>query len=351
MMQDTTTTPSSSNGGLDETTPTNGIQNNNNEEDEDENVHDQLPSLDSYKAQMGNPAGDRSCGHCMMGICFAVLCLLVGVILIVFLVLVAKEEGAGRGNDPSIPLPPRPSKPSKPRPPSTPSPSKQTETARLISMIEFISSQGWTEKQSGLTKPGTPQYKAVHWLAQTDERKLEPSTAVEFKERYALSVLYFAMDGAKWPLATQFLSKEHHCKWFGPIINGKQRAKGQENSGSGDIDHHRERRDVAANDAADCAERSHHCDRQRQRRLRSSRKKTKALRRFLQQDDGGREAKFGVALCDPTNNYVKSIRLEGFESEGHIPHEIFLLEQLKELDLSENELSSNNAKGDRKSVV
>lgn len=63
--------------------------------------------------------------------------------------------------------------------------------------------------------PETPQYKALHWLANEDAANL---SIVEhgnrrITQRYVLAVLYFSTNGPHWEHSYNFLSPDHECDW------------------------------------------------------------------------------------------------------------------------------------------
>ena len=74
----------------------------------------------------------------------------------------------------------------------------------------------------GLTPPdvfeilGSPQFKALHWLANEDVLQYNPDTDQAVKkiiQRYALTTLYFATNGEQWTDGLNFLSQNDECDW------------------------------------------------------------------------------------------------------------------------------------------
>jgi len=63
---------------------------------------------------------------------------------------------------------------------------------------------------------GSPQFKALHWLANEDVLQYTPDTDQAVKkiiQRYALTTLYFATNGEQWTDGLNFLSQNDECDW------------------------------------------------------------------------------------------------------------------------------------------
>jgi hypothetical protein len=67
----------------------------------------------------------------------------------------------------------------------------------------------------------TPQGKAIKWLAELDDRNLPVPTGhaistpvgYHYLTRYALAVVYFAMNGENWYIKSKWLSGDDFCSW------------------------------------------------------------------------------------------------------------------------------------------
>jgi hypothetical protein len=64
---------------------------------------------------------------------------------------------------------------------------------------------------SVLTKSGSPQFRAVQWLADLDKRKPDINPSVV--QRYALAVMYFSLGGSDWKFKqTKWMNVAHECE-------------------------------------------------------------------------------------------------------------------------------------------
>ena len=74
---------------------------------------------------------------------------------------------------------------------------------------------------SDLQDESSPQHKAAKWLANKDGMRmtipppLKATSSTAFIERYVLAVFYFATGGPNWNQSLNFLSSEHVCTWYG----------------------------------------------------------------------------------------------------------------------------------------
>jgi len=74
---------------------------------------------------------------------------------------------------------------------------------------------------SDLQDPSSPQHKAAKWLANKDGMQmtvptpLEATSSTAFIERYVLAVFYFATGGPDWTQSLNFMSSQHVCTWYG----------------------------------------------------------------------------------------------------------------------------------------
>ena len=68
-----------------------------------------------------------------------------------------------------------------------------------------------------LSKTGSPQYRAAHWIANYDVERIDIPFRDEdphrFIQRYSLGVLYYALGGEDWATKLNFLTSDHECSW------------------------------------------------------------------------------------------------------------------------------------------
>lgn len=121
----------------------------------------------------------------------------------------------------------RPSASTQPTVPCNMSP--ETRSALIISELIPISGL------PALVDPTTPQFAAMNWLVEDDDRYLCPDDATLI-QRYVLAVVYFGMGGEGWYNCSaelsspceqtggaqdgvRYLSEESECLWFGSYCN------------------------------------------------------------------------------------------------------------------------------------
>jgi hypothetical protein len=184
------------------------------DEPDEENKHDQLPSVEEIRASLSPPSPSRKC--CRIGrtgeiaLILLVSCLLVIIIaLSVSLPNKANQEPATAATSGSTPPP------SGSAPPPAPTAPREN---RVDEVTDFLVSNNVTKSEDILTT-GTPQHWAVNWLADQDELNvaipgsLEGADGVRFVSRYVAALLYYALNGSKWSLQLNFLTKMEVCNW------------------------------------------------------------------------------------------------------------------------------------------
>lgn len=182
-------------------------------EDDDESSsynHDQLPDVESYRQQMGN---ENRPPTLTKSICVAMCSFILVTAIIVTLVSVILNSGQaepasvvfeddvnnGGGNTGNW---------------------YQGETERFLAIREYVTTvRGISTFDSvqALGDAQSPQYKAAQWMAHGDLQKMEvpqfDQPSLEFDERYAMAVFYFATGGPSWSAQLNFLSSGHICTW------------------------------------------------------------------------------------------------------------------------------------------
>mmetsp|Transcript_10201 Transcript_10201/g.28086 ORF Transcript_10201/g.28086 Transcript_10201/m.28086 type:complete len:821 (+) Transcript_10201:165-2627(+) len=96
----------------------------------------------------------------------------------------------------------------------------ETPLTRLEKVYAFIHQTLLTDT-SELVTPGRPQYMASNWIANMDILSLDVPTALNttaaqaFVQRYVLALLYYATNGPDgWRNKASFLSEQSECGWF-----------------------------------------------------------------------------------------------------------------------------------------
>ena len=161
---------------------------------------------------------------------------------------------------------------------------------RFAKIVDFISGEGWTSKFN-LMDEGSPQMRAAVWVSDFDEQQVPIGNTADLRERYALAVLHFATNGRDWARDLGFLSSADVCDW---AIDGVKNKNGD-----------------SVRLGVDCT-----C-------------------RHPQAED-----------CDSKpNNTVKRLLLPSMNLDGAVPHEIYLLYDLLELDVNSNRIRGELSQG------
>ena len=79
---------------------------------------------------------------------------------------------------------------------------------------KFIAVVKRLEPLSGdkLMEVGSPQYRAARWISEEDAIQLDMNDA-SFKQRYAMAVLYYSLNGDGWNVVNNWLSEASECDW------------------------------------------------------------------------------------------------------------------------------------------
>jgi hypothetical protein len=122
------------------------------------------------------------------------------------------------------PTPPRPTRaPARPNPtptrtptpPDGPTPSPvdcllgRTREEYIFDLLVPITSA------SLLNDPSTPQGMAFDYLANNDRHLDDPCSSNTIQQRYGLTTLYYATQGAGWVTTQGWLGADQECNWFG----------------------------------------------------------------------------------------------------------------------------------------
>jgi hypothetical protein len=98
--------------------------------------------------------------------------------------------------------------------------SDQRSSSRLAEVVKFLEMNQISSFQNLNEEEGSPQSKAAKWIAEDGL----PVDDAGFVYRYALAVVYFALGGdLTWPSDLNFLASEHVCNWYdkGTLSSGE----------------------------------------------------------------------------------------------------------------------------------
>jgi hypothetical protein len=144
------------------------------------------------------------------------LVLVVGVIVGVTILLTTNNDKASPSID-SVVTPTQPPAPTK-------APITAPTTCTSLDCLTEILLQYEVSDAEVLQDDSSPQFRALHWLANNDTMVPNLDSTLILLERYALAVLYFATSGEGWLDQRNFLSASSVCRWEkggrGVICNG-----------------------------------------------------------------------------------------------------------------------------------
>ncbi|KAL7575949.1 hypothetical protein ACA910_000744 [Epithemia clementina (nom. ined.)] len=114
------------------------------------------------------------------------------------------------------------SEPTTGSPSISPSSSPSRSFMGRARMLAFLINAS-PESEANLRNESSPQYAAYEWLVGNDY--LNSYDEVRVVQRFALSTLYFALNGTSWEQDDLWLSNEHECLWFSRVQDpcGSQR--------------------------------------------------------------------------------------------------------------------------------
>lgn len=91
---------------------------------------------------------------------------------------------------------------------------------RYAAIENYLVGAGISEA-ADLNREASPQHMAAKWIANKDGMKMsvpdhltEPTVDLAFVERYVLAVFYFATGGPEWTYQLNFLTDNHVCTWY-----------------------------------------------------------------------------------------------------------------------------------------
>jgi len=212
--------------------------------DENDNVHDQLPSVDeirmSHSSYGDNNNNNRRCLKMTLWIALLVILTVIAVSLGV--VLSTEDAGATDFNNEDyymgetgaiVDVNPPALEPEETvtteapeetvtteAPPNTttdaPAPDTPIIENRREAILEMLTSVGVSSKED-LETSGSPQQLALDFVADQDLAPVDLSMTDHLLERYVAAVFFYSTNGPSWQSNLNFLTNKTTCEWF---ING-----------------------------------------------------------------------------------------------------------------------------------
>eukprot|EP00980_Cylindrotheca_fusiformis_P012678 scaffold3103_cov136-Cylindrotheca_fusiformis.AAC.16 len=164
--------------------------------DLEDRIHDQLPSVEEYKARFDIVRSSRSKKTWILAL---------GALALVVIVAVSVGVSSGAGKD-------------------TEQPSRRLEAVTQFLFDNEVSNLPHLRDET------TSQHKAAAFVADGDAFQMELSddNVHRFAERYILALLYYHTNGQNWMHRVGFLSPVDHCDWWHKYTNteGKEIREG-----------------------------------------------------------------------------------------------------------------------------
>jgi hypothetical protein len=176
---------------------------------DDENLHDQLPSVEEIRMSAAS-AGRVSSSSSSKASCRPVMMICVAAVAICALIIglsvgLTDQNKNQEATDAAT---------STSTDDGTWGEDPPQEESRLDQAIAFL---------SAITEPAefadlyTPRRRAARWMAEEDPMQYLIPTDVEegreFIERYVAVLIYFSMNGPLWDVQLDFLTDKHICEW------------------------------------------------------------------------------------------------------------------------------------------
>jgi len=215
--------------------------------DENDNVHDQLPSVDeirmSHSSYGDNNNNNRRCLKMTLWIALLVILTVIAVSLgVVLSTEDAEDAGATDFNNEDyymgetgaiVDVNPPALEPEETvtteapeetvtteAPPNTttdaPAPDTPIIENRREAILEMLTSVGVSSKED-LETSGSPQQLALDFVADQDLAPVDLSMTDHLLERYVAAVFFYSTNGPSWQSNLNFLTNKTTCEWF---ING-----------------------------------------------------------------------------------------------------------------------------------
>jgi Leucine-rich repeat (LRR) protein len=182
--------------------------------------HDQMPDVESYKASAYHRSTNNNSNHnkhnttswyCSRNRVRSVLTIVSGICICVFCTLLGVLIGHRERNDYGI------------LPPNNDSSSSSSSTSagyvepsdRYAAFVQLVKDNKWS-KDELVDTINSYQNNAIDWIANKDTMKVPISIdSIQLKQRYALAVLYYSLNGINWNTNLFFLSGDKsECEWY-----------------------------------------------------------------------------------------------------------------------------------------
>jgi len=190
----------------------NAAQSSSEQDLEEAREHDQLPNVDEYKASLGITSTNnrfmiKVTLFVAIGIVVASILIAVGVVIGRDAKLHEEHTNAANHGKGGMDIVSDNANDYEP--------TVAEAAARLQDMIKLVADHGWADTDL-LETEGSPESKAVQWLAQADPMQLDPvkdGVTQEFQNRFLLALFYYSLDGPNWLEQMNFLSGKTVCEW------------------------------------------------------------------------------------------------------------------------------------------
>jgi Leucine-rich repeat (LRR) protein len=162
---------------------------------DDDVQHDQLPTVDEYKASGGVGKSSTTTTSLLKARLTMGIMIMIGCIMIMTGIAVGNRKNAARAADGG----------------GAHGYHAQL-SARGQEIATFVVNMGWATLESTKNK-FSPQSKAIYWLADEDPMLGLEINDNEFMQRYLLATIYYALSGPNWSVPTNFLTEKKSCEW------------------------------------------------------------------------------------------------------------------------------------------
>jgi hypothetical protein len=176
------------------------------DEENESFVQDQLPSAEDIKTTIAASVAKFRITRTYLVPFFFVILTVIGLSI----GLTQRNKSDGQNLSPQ-PLPTK-NQPIQAPIPQHPTPFPTPLVSRLNDVIQFLDTNGISDLHD-LSTDGTPQRKAVIFIADQDPLQLQISLTGGIIQRYAVVVIYYALHGRRWPTGLGWLTGESECKW------------------------------------------------------------------------------------------------------------------------------------------
>ena len=95
--------------------------------------------------------------------------------------------------------------------------------SQTLQVVDFVTNKGWSDAAEA-RKQSSPQFRAANWIADYDPLNLDVDDTLDFRQRYALAVFYYALDGDNWMYGDKlsWLSANNVCDWRTQFVVGEE---------------------------------------------------------------------------------------------------------------------------------